>query len=201
VDLNHDRTSQLSLGLSAALSQTSIDAQQLRPHEYEPLLEDGFNNATYVPDAVLGAVYRYKSSYVGLTASNLFQRSIKFRNEFDYDYVMYRHYFLMAGSTVEFNNNFLFSPSLLAKVTSNGVYQAEISTMLAYRDDVWLAFSYRTPSIASAMLGFRAGKVYVGYAYEYNFNSIRTISKGSQELVLMYRIGDPIRRYRWGNRF
>ena len=202
VSLNLDRTSHLSFGLSAAISQTKIDAPELQPHEYEPLLANGFHNTTYVPDAVLGAVYRYKSSYVGLTASNLFQRSFQFkRNEFDYDYVMYRHYFLMAGSTIELNNDYLFTPSLLAKVTSNGVYQAEISTMLAFRDDVWLAFSYRTPNIASAMIGFRAGKVYAGYAYEYNFGSIRTISNGRQELVLMYRIGDPTRRYRWGNRF
>jgi type IX secretion system PorP/SprF family membrane protein len=200
VDVNTARTAQLSFGLSVALSQTSIDSKSLEFHDPEPLLTSGFGNLSYVPDAVLGVLYRYKAYYVGLTASNLFQRSINF-GEFDYDYVLYRHFFLLAGTSFEVGNKFSFSPSLLAKMTSNSVYQAEIAAQVSYKEDVWLTLAYRTPDIASLMVGFRAGKVFIGYAYEYNFSVVRTFSKGSQEISLLYRIGDPVRRYKWGTRF
>ncbi|MDR0713057.1 MAG: PorP/SprF family type IX secretion system membrane protein [Bacteroidales bacterium] len=200
VDINTAHTSQLSFGLSAALSQINIDSKSMNFNDFEPLLAEGFGNLSYVPDAVLGILYRYKAYYVGLTASNLFQRSINY-GEFDYNYVLYRHYFLLAGTSFEFNNKFSFSPSLLAKMTSNGVYQAEIAAQTSYKEDIWLALAYRTPSVASMMIGFRAGNVFIGYAYEYNFNAVRTFSKGSQEIVILYRIGDPVRRYSWGTRF
>jgi type IX secretion system PorP/SprF family membrane protein len=192
----------LSLGLSGALSQTGIDASRLEFNNSEPLIAEGFSNLAYVPDAVLGIMYRYKDHYIGITASNLFQRSLHF-GEFDYNYILYRHYYLLGGTTVDLGRTaFSFAPSFLAKMTSNKVYQAEISTRFIYKnEDVWLAFSYRTPNIASVMVGVRAGHLHIGYAYEYNFGSIRTLSKGSQEVVLVYRIGDTSRRYRWLERY
>jgi type IX secretion system PorP/SprF family membrane protein len=194
------RTSQLSLGLSASVSQTRIDAKRLDFNDPEPLLKEGFGNLAYVPDAVLGVVYRKGEYYLGLTASNLFQRSINF-GEFDYDYVMYRHYYLLGGTTYNIGRNASLSPSFLAKMTSNHVYQAEIGTRFAYKDDAWIAVSYRTPNIAALMVGVRAGKIYIGYAYEYYFGSIRQLSKGNQEINLIYRIGDPTRRYRFQTRY
>jgi type IX secretion system PorP/SprF family membrane protein len=196
------RYSSLSLGLSGALSQTSIDAKRLEFNEYEPLIAEGFSNLTYVPDAVLGVMYRHKDHYIGITASNLFQRSFHFK-EFDYNYILYRHYYLLGGTTVDLGRTaFSFAPSFLAKMTSNKVYQAEISTRFIYKnEDAWLAFSYRTPNIASVTIGVRTGHIYIGYAYEYNFGSIRTLSKGSQEIMLVYRIGDTSKRYRWKERF
>jgi type IX secretion system PorP/SprF family membrane protein len=192
--------SQLSLGLSAALSQTRIDAEHLDFNDPEPLLREGFGNLAYVPDAMLGVVYRKGTSYVGLTASNLFQRSLNF-GEFDYDYVLYRHYYLLGGTNIEAGRNISFAPSFLAKMTSNLVYQAEIATQIDYRDDGWLAVAYRTPDVTSLTIGVRAGKVYIGYCYEYHFGSIRSLSRGSQEICVLYRIGDTARRYRWTTRY
>ena len=190
----HD--SRLSLGLSAALSQTRIDASKLDFNDPEPLLKEGFGNLTYVPDAALGVFYTKQEYYAGLTVSNLFQRSIHF-GKFDYNYVMYRHYFLLGGTSFNVGTDAYIAPSFLLKATSNGMYQGEFSTRLSYKDDVWIGISYRTPQIAVLLTGFRTRNLFIGYAYEYNFNTIRSYSYGAHELNLIYRFGDTERRYRW----
>ncbi|MDR1172189.1 MAG: type IX secretion system membrane protein PorP/SprF [Bacteroidales bacterium] len=194
IDLPNSR--QLSLGLSAALSQTRIDANKLDFNDPEPLLKEGFGNLAYVPDASLGVFYKEKEYYVGLTVSNLFQRSIHF-GEFDYNYVMYRHYFLLGGTRFNTGPESYIAPAFLLKATSNRMYQGEFSARFSYRDDIWLAATYRTPQIAALMFGVRYQNFLIGYTYEYNFNTIRTYSFGAHELCLIYRLGDTARRYRW----
>jgi len=193
IDLNH---SQLSLGLSAALSQTRIEANKLNFNDPEPLLKEGFGNLAYVPDAVLGVFYKKKEYYIGLTASNLFQRSINL-GEIDYNYVLYRHYFLLGGTSFDVGQNTYVAPEFLLKTTSNGMYQGEFSTRVSYRDDFWMAVTYRTPQIAALMVGMRTRELFISYTYEYNFSATRSFSFGAHELCLTYRMGDTARRYRW----
>ena len=190
------RQSQLSLGLSLALSQTRIDAAKLDFNDPEPLLREGFGNLSYVPDAMLGALYKKDNHYVGLTVSNLFQKSVHF-GKFDYNHVMYRQYLLLGGTIFDVGENAYIAPSVLIKATSNRVFQGEFATRFSYKDDIWIAASYRTPQVAALMIGIRAKNVFIGYTYEYNFNSIRNVSYGAQEVSLIYRIGDTARRYRW----
>lgn len=189
-------TQQLSLGLAASLSQTRIDAGKLDFHDPEPLLREGFGNLAYVPDASLGVVYRNNESYAGITVSNLFQRTLHF-GAFNYDYVMYRHYFLLAGTKLYLNDDSYVAPSALLKATANKIFQAEFAARYSHRDDIWIALSYRSPKIAAMMIGVRAQKLLLGYTYEYNFGEIRAHSFGSHELCIIFRIGDSVRRYPW----
>ena len=197
IDLHSSR---LSLGLSAALSQTRIDASKLDFKDPEPLLKEGFGNMAFVPDANLGVFYKKQEYYVGLTVSNLFQRSINV-GEFDYNYVLYRHYFLLGGTILDINPDFSVAPAFLLKATSNRMYQGEFSARISYKDDLWLAATYRTPQIAALMLGVRAKQLFIGYTFEYNFNTMRSYSFCAHELCLIYSLGDTERRYRWQIRY
>ena len=188
--------SQLSFGLSASLSQTRIDANKLDFNEYEPLLKDGFKNSALVPDASIGIFYKNQAHYAGLTVSNLFQRSIHF-GTFDYHYIMYRHYYLLGGTSFNVGQDAYVAPSVLLKATSNRLVQGEFSTRFSFKDDFWIGVTYRTPQIAALMIGVRAEKVFVSYAYEYNFGAIRTFSFGAHEICVVYRLGDSSRRYNW----
>jgi len=189
-------SSQLSFGLSAALSQTRIDAHKLDFNDPEPLLKEGFGNLAYVPDAALGVFYKKQEYYIGFSASNLFQRSIRF-GEFDYHYVLYRHYFLHGGTSFDAGKESYIAPSFLLKATSNGLVQSEITTRFSYRDDFWLAASWRYPQITALMAGIRSKNLFISYTYEYNFSTARSFGFGAHELVLIYQMGDTARRYRW----
>ena len=188
--------SRLSFGLSASLSQTRIDAHKLDFNDPEPLLREGFGNLAYVPDAALGVFYKKKEHYVGLTVSNLFQHSVHF-GEFDYNYVVYRHFFLLGGTSFDVGQDAYIAPTILLKATSNRMYQGEFSMRFSYKDDIWMAVTYRSPKIAALMFGIRARDILFGYTYEYNFDTIRSYSFGDHELCVIYRIGDTARRYNW----
>ena len=188
--------SQLSFGFSAALSQTRIDANKLDFNDPEPLLKEGLGNLAFVPDAALGIFYKKKAYYAGLTVSNLFQRALHF-GEFDYNYVIYRHYFLLAGTSFDVGAESYLAPSFLLKATSNGVYNGEFSVRFSYRDDFWLAATYRTPKVAALMVGIRAKNLFFGYSCEYNFSTMGIYNFLAHEFGLIYRIGDTERRYRW----
>jgi type IX secretion system PorP/SprF family membrane protein len=190
------QASQLSLGLSAALSQTRIDADKLDFNDPEPLLREGFGNLAYVPDAILGIFYKKKEYYAGLTAVNLFQRSIRV-GEFDYNYILYRHFYLLGGTSFNIGAESYMAPSLLLKLTSNRVYQGELAMRFSYKDDFWLAASWRTPQTLGCTAGIRARNLFIGYTYEYNFNALQAFSFGAHELCLIYRMGDSARRYPW----
>jgi type IX secretion system PorP/SprF family membrane protein len=198
IDLPHAQ--RLSFGLSAHLSQTRIDAKKLDFHDPEPLLRDGFGNLAYVPDASLGIFYKKHEYYAGLTVANLFQRALHF-GEFDYDYVMYRHYYLLGGTSFSLGDDSYIAPSVLLKATANGIFQGELAARYSYRDDLWIAASYRTPKIAALMFGICFRQFLIGYTYEYNFSPIRSHSFGAHELCLIYRIGDTARRYPWMIRY
>ena len=188
--------SQLSMGLTAALSQTRIDANKLNFNEPEPMLREGFGNLAYVPDAGLGIFYKKQEYYIGLTVTNLFQRSIRF-GEFNYHYILYRNYLLLGGTSFDVSKDSYIAPAFLLKATAKGLYQGEFSTRFSYKDDFWMAVTWRTPQIAAMMVGIRARDLFISYTYEYNLNTIRTFSFGAHELCLTYRIGDTARRYQW----
>jgi len=191
IDLSH---SQLSLGLSAALSQTRINVNEKDFNDPEPLLKEGFGNLVYVPDAALGIFYKKDEHYIGLTASNLFQRSIRF-GEFDHYHIMYRHFFLLGGTSFDIGQYSYIAPAFLLKATSNKMYQGEFSMRFSHRDDAWIALTYRTPQIASMMFGMHAKNLIICYTFEYNFNILQTYSFGAHELCVIYRLGSMQRRY------
>jgi hypothetical protein len=143
----------------------------------------------------LGVFYKKKEYYTGLTISNLFQRSIHF-GKFDYNYVRYRHCSLLGGTSFNLGQEYYIAPSLLLNATVNGLYQGEFATRVSFKDEFWLAATYRSPQIAALMIGMRSQQLYIAYTYEYNF-AARSFGFGAHELCLIYRLGDTERRYRW----
>ena len=110
---------------------------------------------------------------------------------------MYRHYFLLGGTSFDIGSDSYIAPTFLFKATSNRMYQGEFSVRFSHRDDAWIAITYRNPQIAALMFGMHVQNLFISYTYEYNFNILRTFSYGAHELCLIYRIGDSARRYRW----
>jgi hypothetical protein len=86
---------------------------------------------------------------------------------------------------------------------------------LYYNENYWAGISYRTGgsyslvdesingkgSSAIIMGGFKADKIYVGYAFDYTFSAIGARTLGSHEIMIAMKFGDNARRYRWLNRY
>ena len=195
------RDGQLSLGLSLSTYQFRVNTSELETADPDRLIDETRGNM-FIPDGSVGVYYTYLPFYIGLSARNLFQASVKFGSDNSFsDYQQVRHYYLSTGYKYDMGNDFEIEPSLLLKSTETFNLQADVSIKGYYRRDYWLGFSYRTGNAFITTVGIKVDRLYFGYAFDYSLNDIQRISYGSHEIMIGLKFGDNSRRYRWLNRF
>ncbi len=193
---------QLSLGLSLSSYQFRVNTNDLNTSEgYDPLLDEA-RESMFIPDGSVGVFYTFQPFYIGLSARNLFQATVKFGSDNSFtDYQQVRRYYLTTGYKYDMDNDFEIEPSILLNTTEAFHLQADITLKGYYRRDYWLGFSYRTGNAFVTMVGIKVDRLYFGYAFDYSLNDIQRISYGSHEIMIGLKFGDTSRRYRWLNRF
>lgn len=195
------RDGQLSLGLSLSTYQFRVNTSELETADPDRLIDETRGNM-FIPDGSVGVYYTYLPFYIGLSARNLFQASVKFGSDNSFsDYQQVRHYYLSTGYKYDMENDFEIEPSLLLKSTETFNLQADVSIKGYYKRDYWLGFSYRTGNAFITTVGIKVDRLYFGYAFDYSLNDIQRISYGSHEIMIGLKFGDNSRRYRWLNRF
>lgn len=190
------RNTQLSFGLAASAFQFKVDQEKLSFRDSEPLLAEGFNNLIYIPDFTFGVYLLNKKNFVGISAAQLFQTRIKIGSD-NLDYRMKRHYYVLAGHRFTMSNDIEFEPSVMAKGTELGFLQADLNMKFIYKEFYWAGISYRTQTSVGLLIGARAKKVFIGYAFDYNLTALQKYTFGSHELNIAVKFGDSSRRYRW----
>ncbi|MBU8892409.1 MAG: type IX secretion system membrane protein PorP/SprF [Bacteroidales bacterium] len=193
---------QLSLGMSLSAYQFRVNTSDLETFEgYDPLIDEA-RESMFIPDGSIGIYYTYHPFYIGLSAKNLFQASVKFGSDNSFtDYQEVRNYYLITGYRYDMDNDFEIEPSILIKTTEAFNLQTDVSVKGYYKRDYWIGFSYRTGNAFITMVGIKVDKLYFGYAFDYSLNDIQRISYGSHEIMIGLKFGDSSGRYRWLNRF
>jgi type IX secretion system PorP/SprF family membrane protein len=198
---------QLSFGasLSAYQFRVNISPTDLYdPIQTDPLVLAGKLNQKISPDANVGAMLSTEKYYAGLSVSSLFQSAIQFGNGNPNDaYRILRQYYVIGGYRIEpYRSDFAYEPSILLTLTERLSTSLDINVKTYYRQDYWAGVSYRSTGAMVIMMGARYQQITVGYAFDYSFNDVSTLSKmGSHEIMVGFKLGDSARRYRWLNRF
>jgi type IX secretion system PorP/SprF family membrane protein len=193
---------QLSFGLAAGLFQFNIREQDITYlDEGDMVIEEGIRKVLYVPDANFGVHYMSYNYFVGLSVNNLFQSYLKMGNRALDEFKQLRHYYLMGGYRFYFSRDHELETSTLIKMTERFTIQADLGAKYYYRQDYWAGLYFRTDKTLITLVGIRYNQLYIGYAFDYSFSSIRRYTWGSHELVLALKLGDSARRYRWLNRY
>jgi type IX secretion system PorP/SprF family membrane protein len=201
------RDVQLSFGASLSAYQFRVNVtpnDTYDPNVYDPLIIAGKVNQKISPDANVGFMVSTEKYYAGVSATSLFQSSIQFGGGNPNDsYRILRQYYLIGGYRIEpYKSNFAIEPSMLLTFTERRSMSTDINVKVYYRQDYWAGISFRTVGAMVMMFGTRYQQFTFGYAFDYNFNDISSLSRaGSHELMIGYKIGDSTRRYRWLNRF
>ncbi len=102
---------------------------------------------------------------------------------------MIRHYYLTGGYNFRLNDDFILQPSLLAKGTERSPAQLDVNAKAVYKNNYWLAVSYRTSQSAIAIIGIKYKRYYIGYAFDYAFSNLSNYSTGSHEFMLGIDLG------------
>jgi type IX secretion system PorP/SprF family membrane protein len=196
------RENQLSFGLSAGLFQFRIREEDITYlDEGDMVIEEGIRKVLYVPDANFGVHYMNYKYFIGLSVNNMFQSYLKMGNRALEDFKQLRHYYLIGGYRFYFSRDHELEASTLIKMTERFTVQADLGAKYYYRQDYWAGLYFRTDKTLITNFGIRYNQVYIGYAFDYSFSSIRKYNWGSHELVLALKLGDSARRYRWLNRY
>jgi len=193
---------ELSFGLSGAIYQFSIDRSKMVLQDNDDNVINSSDFSRYIPDFSFGAMYTTKDYYAGVAIMQLMQSSLQMGNSgISNDYRLYRQYNIHGGYRWEINRDLAIQPSALIKVSKMLKPQVDISTKLYYRNDYWGGLSLRTGSAFIVMLGLSVDNYSFGYAFDYDFSSIRAHSFGSHEVMVTVKFGQKAGKLRWLHRF
>jgi len=206
-----NKTSILSIGLGAGVTQRALDGTKLRSPDgnYGPdpgtgIIEhnDGSLPTTLVnaitPTFNAGIYLQTEQIEVGLSAKNLLESIAKFDFEGNTtDIQAKRNYFFTFAYEFDVGRSFTIRPSVFAKsdLIEN---QLEISTIIQYNDNIFGGASFRgynSNSIDAIVIiaGFKLNeKVTFAYAYDMTLSELQNVSKGSHEISLNYNLNKPI---------
>jgi len=194
------RESQLSFGVSAEGYQFSLRQEDITLYDEDDPYFMNYDFGTFIPDANFGVYYLARNYNFGFSMYNLFQSGLKIGNSGNNDYRALRHYYLNGGYQLDISRNFfLYGYALLKTTNKFASVQADLSVTGFIFENYWVGLSYRTKSTIIIKAGFKVESFYLGYAFDYGFNTISNYTAGSHELTATLKFGSKARRYKWIN--
>lgn len=183
----------LAFGLSMLLYQFKLNKSDLSVYDVDDQVFMG-SEQMVVPDAGIG-IYLYEDRYfAGLSIPQLFQRSIDLKSDVILQQKQVRHYYLHGGYRFYVNREFRLEPSVMLKFIESGIFQADINAMVTYRDMVNFGVSFRTSDAISFQVGYKADRIFAGYAWDMSVSGLHGNSFGSHELLFTYKLDNFLLR-------
>lgn len=196
------RSSYLSLGASAGVSQYMVNGDELRainPDDDE--LPQG-RQSMMTPNMNLGMFFHTDGFYAGVSAYNLIGK-----NQLEREHMALAvhdiHYYVTAGGLLNISDNVQFKPSFLVKYVSGSPTTYDLNAMFLFSEKFWIGGSYRSNlhignndpevpnlsnrnALAFITEFFATPNLRIGYAYDYNLNVLQNMRTNSHEISLGY---------------
>ena len=184
-------TMKISLGVSAGITQNSIDFDQITlANPSDPLNQSGKING-YQPELNVGVWLYDRDFYVGASANQVALNNLGFgdilpnQKEYAWQGKSQTHYFLTSGIRRELNEDWAFAPSLMLKYTQGSPVSFDVNAKMYYLDRFWLGTSYRHQDAFVGLLGFHVNSMFnIGYSYDFVFSNINLAARSSHEIVV-----------------
>ena len=183
--------SKLSLGLSAGANiiQTDLSTLQLETPGDPAFANDIKGKVT--PDFGVGIYYSREKFYVGFSVPNILQNSYSIVDQNNVSTTIgkeRRHYFLIAGSLIDLNEDLAFKPTGLLKYTAAAPIQADVTGSFVIKKRFMVGVMYRTGDAVGGLAGFDiTDQLHIGYSYDWSFGLKTSMyNQGSHEFVLRY---------------
>jgi len=192
----------ISFGLSVHLFQMRLNTDKLFLGDDMPDdLVDGGKHTLFIPDASIGVYAVSQSYYAGISTINVLQSSVQFGKNRTGNYHLNRQYNILGGYKYQLNDNLLLEPSFLLKIPQTMRAQFDIQMKLNIKQEYWAGLAFRTGSALCIFGGAKVDRYYIGYAFDYNFNSLMRYTFGSHEIMAAIKFGESARRYKWLNTY
>lgn len=179
----------LSMSMSLGLLQYSVDGSQIQLEDPNDIALSNALQSAILPDAGFGMHLYSEKFYLGASAPQLFESSIKFFDEAKNGHSgLSRHYFLMGGYKIKTSGLFTFDPSFLVKYVEPTPVQFELSARATYNKAIWLGGSYRMNDAIAVLVGYNyLDNISFGYSYDILTSGLNKYSSGSHEIMVGIR--------------
>jgi type IX secretion system PorP/SprF family membrane protein len=185
------KKSKLALGLSAGVNilQANLSSLELDQQNDQVFLNNIDNKAT--PNFGFGMYYSRERFYAGISVPNLLENNISKTTTTDAGTLIakeQRHYFFIAGTVLNINDNLAFKPTTLVKITGAAPIQADLTASFIIMKKLLVGGMLRTGDAVGALVGLDVTEqMHIGYSYDwsYGLNSSK-YNQGSHEIVLRY---------------
>jgi type IX secretion system PorP/SprF family membrane protein len=199
--ISFKKTSQLSMGASIGYLKYKINTENL---QLTDITDDPvYNNriSMNIPDVNIGIYYSDQNKYIGLSILQLLQASMNFSNYENEDFLIYRHFYLIAGYKYNLSSLDVLEPSLFLKSSEQLRFQVDASLKYIRDNKFWIGIGYRSGLTFIGSIGLSIHKFYFGYSFDYSPRGLLNYSYGSHEVMLAIKLGDNARRYRYLDRY
>jgi type IX secretion system PorP/SprF family membrane protein len=201
----------LSMGVSAGISNTRLDASKLyfgqATGSYDPAVGGAGYLNNFKPTISAGMWLYSRDYFVGLAAQNIVPQKLVYNTSVKYgDTVipgkLVPHLFLSAGYRVYLTEDVTFLPSGVLRFISPLPVGFDANVKFQYQDLIWAGASYRLKDGYAAMLGVNlSNSINIGYSYDLTTSRLNTVSKGTHEVVVGFllnnKYGDWCPRNLW----
>lgn len=174
----------LSFGVGGGVSRIGLNTADLIFEDpNDPVVTTG-QVINWTPDVNLG-FYLYGSQFFfGGSMQQVIKQKLSF-NDISDKSTEVSHYFLTGGYRFFVGEDISFTPSIMAKYVAPFPMSYDLNLKVSFRNNFWLGGSFRKKDAFSVLTGFTVNKMLeIGYAYDSNISTIKTINSGSHEFVL-----------------
>ncbi|OXB06394.1 hypothetical protein B0A81_13850 [Flavobacterium plurextorum] len=175
-----------SFGMSGGFSNFDVDYTKLNTQNPDPYLSGQISQ--FSPSIGAGFYVHSYNWYVGLSVPQLLKTSF-------YDdvkattYSEKSHFYLMGGYVFDLNPYLKFKPAALIKAVPGVPVAVDVSANFLFSEKFTIGAAYRWNTAVSALAGFQVTNgIQVGYAYDYDTNSIGNYNSGSHEVFLRFDV-------------
>ena len=177
--------SKLSFGVSAILSQTTVDGTNFIMNDYSDLTLLGATQKSFAPDANAGVFYFSHNFFFGVSANQLMGAKYSFGENLVQNKQV-NHIYSSGGVTLRLGPGYKLEPSFLLKTVGPAPMQLDLNARLFYRENVWLGLSYRNSGATVVMIGLERDRFLIGYAHDFVTSNINNYSVGTNEIYVQY---------------
>ena len=179
----------LGIGANLGLANQSLSpswngADVITPDSDDAIPKNG--GSVFGFDMGLGVFYNTDNLYVGASTTHLNQTSFDYPEEVA-ETRLIRHYYLVAGYTIQLNNPmFEIMPSLMLQsdARSNHIY---VNTNVRYNKRFWGGVSYSVGGALTALFGVELmNGIKIGYSYDFELSPLMKYNSGSHEITVRY---------------
>lgn len=188
--LQMNRTTYVSFGVGASLSQYVFDRDKLVTEEANDPTVFNYTTNLLIPDLSGGVKIFGQNYHVGFSMFNLLQTKVDLFDVMTPVTNDLQRTIYLTGSyvyTLSEQGGLYLEPSAVARVMFNAPFTFDLNLRLMHESGVWVGASYRFKDAIALMIGYAGPKIGISYSYDINTSALNDYNSGSHEITLTYK--------------